>query len=466
MISKKVEKELDKILNSIEEPPYKIPKNWVWIALKHLGEINPKNTDITDDTEVSFVPMASVDDVTGEYKGEETKKWGEVKRGYTHMANGDVIFAKITPCMENGKCAVVKDLKNGYGAGSTEFHVIRPYKCVLPEYIHLFLRQESFRKYAEENMTGSAGQKRVPTKWFKEQMIPIPPIQEQRRIVEKVKKSFEKIDVIMENLSKAKELLKKRHEALLQKAFRGELVHQEINNDSVNQLSEIAKEDTPYELPKNWVWIYMKDVIDLISGSHIKSDLYSDNPCDGIPYFTGPSDFSGETTNATKFSKSGTSKCNKGDILITVKGSGLGTVAIANTDAYIGRQLMAIRPKEMLSPKYLFYWLKYSQKDIKRLATGIAIPGISRNDILGMVLPLPPISEQDRIVNRLENEFNKQREILETIKKSEEKLKKMRQSLLQKAFRGELVEQCPEEGTGLDLLKEIIEEKLKLNKEK
>ena len=100
----------------------------------------------------------------------------EVEKGYTYFQEGDVLFAKITPCMENGKCAIAKRLVNGIGFGSTEFHVIRPKESVTSEWIYYYLRQETTRKKAKRSMTGSAGQKRVPSLFLQDVEIPLPPL--------------------------------------------------------------------------------------------------------------------------------------------------------------------------------------------------------------------------------------------------------------------------------------------------
>lgn len=197
---------------------------------KELGEIailNPKKTEIKelpDSLDVSFVPMAAVDEKTQTIVGEEVRKLGSVKKGYTYFRNGDVLFAKITPCMENGKVAIARNLKNGIGFGSTEFHVIRAADEVLPKWIFILVGDKSFRDEAERHMTGTAGQQRVPVEFLKNIKIPLPPVAEQKRIV-----SY--LEVVSEKARRLQELQKVQladfsalRQSVLHLAFQGELV--------------------------------------------------------------------------------------------------------------------------------------------------------------------------------------------------------------------------------------------------
>lgn len=130
----------------------------------------------------SFVPMESVDDWRAAIVQRQTRPVGEVNKGYTPFQDGDVLVAKITPCMENGKCALARGLVNGIGYGSTEFHVLRAGDRVLPEWLYYFWRLPQTRTAAERSMRGSAGQKRVPEGFFDQVQIPLPPLPIQRRI--------------------------------------------------------------------------------------------------------------------------------------------------------------------------------------------------------------------------------------------------------------------------------------------
>ena len=158
--------------------------------LAEICEINPRTSfQFARDQLCSFVPMEAVDDESAQITKFPLRRFDEVAKGYTIFAENDVIVAKITPCMENGKCAVVRNLRNGIGFGSTEFHVLRATTQVLPEWLFYFWRFPQTRKRAEKNMTGTAGQKRVPSSFLEQLDIPVPPLHEQKRIAALLEKT-------------------------------------------------------------------------------------------------------------------------------------------------------------------------------------------------------------------------------------------------------------------------------------
>jgi len=210
-----------------------LPDSWRWTRLLDIGEINPRN-EAPDDYLAAFLPMSGVPQLHRAAIATETKRWGDIKKGYTHFANGDVVLAKITPCFENGKAAVVQSLPGdaGIGAGTTELQVFRSIHVgVLPEYVYLFLRSPLFTVEGEKNMTGTAGQKRVPTDYFATRVFPLPPTEEQSRIVAKV-------DELM--------------------AFCDQLeIHQQARRELQNALRQatlqsLAGVQSPHELQENW----------------------------------------------------------------------------------------------------------------------------------------------------------------------------------------------------------------------
>ncbi len=181
----KKQKSLGKVNDN--EALFELPKGWEWTRLSAVAEIGPRNNDIADELEVSFVPMPMI---SKSYKGEhdsEVRIWRDIKKGYTHFRDGDIALAKITPCFENSKAAVFSNLKNGIGTGTTELHIARPIVETLnPLFVLLYLKAPMFLKVGETKMTGSAGQKRVPKDFFAENPLPFAPLAEQHRIVTKV----------------------------------------------------------------------------------------------------------------------------------------------------------------------------------------------------------------------------------------------------------------------------------------
>ncbi|MGN5147383.1 restriction endonuclease subunit S [Aeromonas veronii] len=169
-----------------EEKPFELPDGWVWSMLAEIAEINPRNE--SDDTvDASFVPMSLISTAYNGQHEFEARKWGEIKKGFTHFANGDIGIAKITPCFENSKAAVFRGLINGIGAGTTELHIARPYTdYVSAFFILLNIKSPIYLKKGEAGMTGTAGQKRLAKDFFSFYPLPIPPFAEQHRIVAKV----------------------------------------------------------------------------------------------------------------------------------------------------------------------------------------------------------------------------------------------------------------------------------------
>ena len=185
-------------------------------GIKKLGkccELNPKKAQdkrLASNIDVSFVPMSSVSE-SGKIDPTDIRPYEVVKKGFTYFAEDDVLFAKITPCMENGKGAVAKGLKNGIGFGSTEFHVLRPINDTSnPYWIYTLTSFKSFRKDAEANMTGSAGQRRTPVSFLDEYEVALPPIHLQNQFatfvayIDKskfsVQKSLEKTQLLFDSL--------------------------------------------------------------------------------------------------------------------------------------------------------------------------------------------------------------------------------------------------------------------------
>jgi type I restriction enzyme S subunit len=193
------------------------------VPLSELCDVNPSKKEIENidkELPVTFLPMANVSE-NGELDLSESRLIKEVFDGFTYFREGDVLFAKITPCMENGKGAIARNLINNIGFGSTEFHVLRPKENVNSTWLYYLTSLQSFRKQAEANMTGSAGQKRVPKQFFSKYKVVLPPIELQNQFAEIV----HKIQSQKEIMKKSLEELENNFNSLMQRAFKGELLN-------------------------------------------------------------------------------------------------------------------------------------------------------------------------------------------------------------------------------------------------
>lgn len=235
-------------------------------------------------------------------------------------------------------------------------------------------------------------------------------------------------------------------------------------------LPEITDEEKPFDIPDSWEWVRLGDIIELQSGQDFPPSKYSNTDKDGTPYITGASSFTENGVLENRWTKCPKCIAIKGDILLVCKGSGYGKVTICNLEeAHIARQIMAIKQQAYLNIAYIKFFLMARIKLIKKNGQGV-IPGISRDIVLNLLFPLPPLDEQHRIVAKIEelqpdiDAYDKAQTKLRTIEQRFPDA--MKKSLLQYAIEGKLVPQRKEEGTAKDLLATICAEKAQLIKEK
>jgi type I restriction enzyme, S subunit len=254
-----------------------LPKGWVEIMLEQLCSFNPRHNALTDrQTKISFVPMPAVCDREGIILPHETRFLEEVWKGYTHFQDNDVIFTKITPCMENGKISLATRLHNGLACGSTEFHVLRPSGAVLSEYLWRFLRQVDFRKEAERSMTGAVGQRRVPVQFLKEANLPLPPLPEQHRIVAKLDSLFTRSRRAREALERVPGLCERYKQAVLAAACSGRLTADwRERNPDVETASELLKQIQNTRLTMGWT---VQKTIDSSKIENIQKEILHELP--------------------------------------------------------------------------------------------------------------------------------------------------------------------------------------------
>lgn len=427
-----------------------IPKGWERVALNDIAEINPSlnKSQLADDMLFPFVPMPSVGAGDGRIDIATERLFSEVKKGYTPFQSGDVLFAKITPCMENGKIAVVPHLKDQYGFGSTEFHVIRPLAGTDSHYIFYFVSRQEFRNIAASKMTGAVGQKRVPTDFIKQALIPLPPLPEQHRIVARIEELFSDLDKGIESLKTAQQQLKIYRQAVLKWAFEGRLTGAA---PVISKLGEHAELITKGASPRWQGFEYLYDDSQLLF-------ITSENVRENFLDVTEPKYLSLEFNKIQK-----RSILKNGDVLFNLVGASIGRAAVFNLSRLtnINQAVAIIRLKDSLNNKYLSFYLNSAIAKHKYLEkiVDVARANLSLADVTSIEIPLFAVAEQHRIVSEIEDRLSVCDKMEESISQSLQQAEALRQSILKKAFEGKLVPQDPNDEPAGASLERIRAEK-------
>jgi type I restriction enzyme S subunit len=374
---------------------------WAPVTLGQIATINPpkpKYTELSEDDAVGFVPMAAVDEVTGCVADVEPRPLGALRsKSYRTFAPGDVLFAKITPCMENGKAAVVPELPNQHGFGSTEFHVFRPGPDVEPAFLWRFLRRKSFRTEAERHMTGSVGQLRVPVDFLRETQLLLPPLAVQQRLVE----SLERLDTHRESarryLGQARKTLADARRGVLLAAVSGRLsaewrAERGLPDWSTEPATDVCAKVQSGTTPKQW---HDSSGVPFLKVYNIVGQELS---FDYKPQFISRELHEGTMARATAL---------PGDVLMNIVGPPLGKVAIV-TDQYpswsINQALALFRPSDRVSTEWLYLFLcsGLSVDQVMHETRGSAGQvNISLTQCRNFEIPVPTLEEQNVITRRV-----------------------------------------------------------------
>ena len=431
----KKEKPLPEIAE--DEVPFDIPESWKWVRVGNITTLNPKN-EANDETEASFIPMTLVADGYRNQHSYEIKKWGEIKKGFTHFTNGDIGIAKITPCFQNRKSVIFDSLVHNLGAGTTELSIVRVIAdTVNREYLLWFFKSDYFIKNGIKSFTGTAGQQRIHKDYLANCVIPLPPLAEQKRIVAKIEELLPLIDRYEKAWSRLEEVNRRfpadMQKSLLQMAIQGKLVEQRPEEGTGEELyrqiqaekqrlikegkikkekplPDIAEDEVPFEIPESWKWVRWGELSDSIqygynaaakSSGRIKmvriSDI-QDNVVlwDSVPYC----DISENEIPAYRLQKN--------DILFARTGGTVGKSFLVNEvpeEAIYAGYLIRTRYSSKLEPKYMKFFMEsrlyWDQLKSGTIAT--AQPNCNGKTLSKMILPLPPLAEQKRIVAKLED---------------------------------------------------------------
>ncbi|NGZ74095.1 restriction endonuclease subunit S [Saccharibacillus alkalitolerans] len=474
---KSLEELLEEALIPVEEQPYEVPGNWVWVKLGNIVTIGPSKPKLNylDNESTSFVSMSAVSPEKGEITAIEQREFGKVKKGYTYFEEGDILFAKITPCMENGNTAIAQNLLNDFGFGSTEFFVLRSSEQINRKFLYYLLRSENFRKKAKSVMSGAVGQQRVPKSFLENYPFMLPPLAEQERIANKIESLFAKIDEAKQLIDEAKESFELRRAAILDKAFRGELTqdwhqkHANLESDSQQKLNDIA--------PLQWKLVDIESIAKKEKysmaigpfGSNLKVTDYRSS---GVPLVFVRNIRSFNYDLEQKFVSTEKAKTllphsiEPNDILITKMGDPPGDADIYPAGlpkAIITSDCIKLKvDKELIINEFALYAIQspFFQKQVREKSKGVAQQKISLDSFKKMKIYLPPISEQLEVVKLLRNSFESMQQENDLLQQTSERMNALKQSILQKAFRGELDTNDPTEESAIELLKENLKKQL------
>ncbi|WP_086479310.1 restriction endonuclease subunit S [Oceanospirillum sanctuarii] len=449
-----------------------LPEGWVEVALKDIVTVNPKKNEAEPEQNSGFVPMAlAPTSFHGELEFEE-KPWGEIKKSYTNFKDDDVIFAKVTPCFENGKAAVVRNLPNGIGAGSSEFYVLRPDAPYISEkYIFSLIKTHQFAQEGAENMTGAVGLRRVPRGFVENFSVPLAPLAEQEVIAEKLDNLLAQVESTKARLERLPEILKRFRQSVLAAAVSGKLTEEwregkelssplEIISDSAafittKKAKELAEkpfldDELTFLIPESWHWVRLSKITEIVSGVAKGSKNKGDTVL--RPYLRvanvqrGFLDLEEIKDIDVPESKAEALELKNGDILFNEGGDldklGRGWIwenqipnCIHQNHVFRARCL-----SEGLEPKFISYYGNSEGKEyfIRNGTQSVNLASINKTTLSLLPVPLPPAEEQTEIVRRVEELFAYADTIQEQADAALQRVNSLTQSILAKAFRGEL----------------------------
>jgi len=413
-----------------EEIPFEIPQGWEWCRVSSLFQINPKVV-AEDNTSAAFIPMEAISAGYGSEFRYYEKKWGEVKSGYTAFADNDIAFAKITPCFQNRKSAIFEGLPNGIGAGTTELKILRTYGETINRWFVLYFLESPYF-IDEATFKGTANQQRIIVGYLENKLFPIPPLSEQERIVDKIGL----VMPIIDKYSKSQELLDKMNvelneclkKSVLQEAIQGRLVPQIAEEGTAQELLEqikteklklvkegklkksalndsvifrgddnkyyeqigntISEVEVAFEFPNSWSIARLSTICQLTDGLKTtgKQCLLD------AKYLRGKS--------SETIIEQGKLVC-KGDNIMLVDGENSGEVFTVPQDGYMGSTFKQLWISSSMYEPYVLAFIQFCKEILRNSKKGAAIPHLNKDLFYGLMIGIPPLPEQERIVEKI-----------------------------------------------------------------
>lgn len=489
-----LEEKLREALIPKEELPYEIPENWEWVKWGNIAEITSSKRVLQKDWKKSGVPFYRAREIvslakTGFVQNElfiSEKHYLEISEISKVPKAGDLMVTGI------GTIGITYLVTEGDYFYYKDASVLCVSKLgnIDSKFLKYLMSSSIMKSQIRQNSSGSTVDSLTINK-YKEYILPLPPLEEQKRIVEKLDSMFEKINRAKELIQEVKENIGNRKESILNKAFRGELTAEwrknnqtedaiellkSINEEKLKNWEEacieaeksgkkkpskpkiediqniiISKEEEPYEIPKNWKWVKLGEVIDIKMGQSPNGETV--NNTEGIGLIGGPNDMGNLYPKISRYTTSFTKLSSKDDIILSVRAT-LGRPIFSDGEYCLGRGVCGIS-SEIINKIFLRHYFFNITDYLYTIATGTTFVQISKENIINLNFPLPPLKEQEEIVRILDEILEKESKIKELIE-LEEAIELLEKSILDKAFRGKLGTQNKEDEPAIELLKKIL----------
>jgi len=405
---------------AVAETHSEFPADWRRVRLGEVCLINPRRpVGLSRDADelTTFVPMSALDERLGIITQPESRPFAELQRGYTYFQAGDVLFAKITPCMQNGKHAIARDLTDDIGFASTEFHVVRPTPEILGGWVHYFLRQPSTLAAAERSFTGTAGQQRVPPEFLVGIEIPLPPLGEQKRIVAILNEQMAAVErarlAVEAQLRAARALLSTCLRTVFEKTQNG------YTPKRLGELLQLRKEVVhPHDKPTGQARFVGLEHIESLTG--VRTEFIE-------------VDMSRLTGRKPRF--------YKGDIVYGYLRPYLNKVWLAEFDGLCSVDQYVFEVRSSLAEPEFIAWFMRSSVYLQRApiqTTPGQLPRIRTEEVASVELHLPPIPEQRAICALINDQVTKINQLHTALGNQLAAINALPAAVLRRAFNGEL----------------------------
>ncbi len=422
-----------------------VPAHWTRKRLRFVAAFNPSKQEATKlpkQTEVSFLPMEAVGD-DGSLDLSRTRPIADVESGYTYFAEGDITFAKITPCFENGKGAIMRGLVNGIGFGTTELTVLRPQACTDPAFLYHLLMSQPFRSLGEATMYGAGGQKRVPDDFVRNFDFAWPPYAEQVAIAAFLDRETARIDALIAKQERLIALLQEKRQALISHA-----VTKGLDRDAPMKDSGVAWLG---KIPAHWQMKKLGHVSGEIQTGPFGSQLHAEEYVeDGIPVINPANIQSGKlkpdnscTIDEPTFARLQRHALEFGDIVFGRRGEMGRCALVTEREAgwLCGTGCLNVRiDRGAVDPYFISIVLGTPRVKewLKLQSVGSTMENLNTSILARIDVPVPPIAEQVAITAYIDSEAAKIEMLINKAHLAIDLLREHRTALISAAVTGKI----------------------------